>query len=633
MAKARVEPETIEIPAANDLDKLRKYHAELGEIIAKLETDKNGFEKVSYHVRRHFPLYALAAIFALVVVLIPTRNSNDKTSNASNITDSSDTSGSSGPSSSGGPDLAGTDNSGSGVATSDTGGVANTADTSKPVPHIVIYSGKTRAGVTCAQGVRQIPFSAYAAPCVSAFSGNNGGATFRGVTDKTIKIVIRATSDSNGANAKAVDQVNAQSGRATRSQALALLKKWDAGYFSKMFDLYGRKVVFEQFTSKTSNGTDEAQSKGKEGACADATDIIKNNKAFMVLGYGTDFQVSQPFADCAVEKGGVMVPLAAAYFPESWFTQKWAPYAWNLTMECEQISTDVAEYIGKRLLNRKARWAESPVYQKQNRKFGTYVPDNDGYQHCTDLTRAKLKKDYNYTPAAQYNYQLDVSRFPDQAAQAVPKFQAAGVTTLINACDTLSTTFLTQQARAQGWGPEWLLIGVALQDRAGNARLFDQTRVAGHMFGMSQLGKTSSIYGSSGEAYKAWKAAFPKDSMPNGYADVYFELMHVYNMLQNAGPVLTPNNIAKGMKAAPLGGGAHGAFGTWGYRDGDHTAIDDSREIYWVCQNPNSAGQCAGPPADDHGKGEFLETNGGQRYGSGQWPKEEPKVYPKGPNG
>ena len=31
--------------------------------------------------------------------------------------------------------------------------------------------------------------------------------------------------------------------------------------------------------------------------------------------------------------------------------------------------------------------------------------------------------------------------------------------------------------------------------------------------------------------------------------------------------------------------------------------------------------------------GRYVETYGGKRFSDGQWPKEEPPVYPKGPNG
>jgi hypothetical protein len=68
----------------------------------------------------------------------------------------------------------------------------------------------------------------------------------------------------------------------------------------------------------------------------------------------------------------------------------------------------------------------------------------------------------------------------------------------------------------------------------------------------------------------------------------------------------------------PDGGGSNGAFGTWSFK-GDHTAIDDSREIYWV-------GSATG---FDGNEGSYLETYGGKRFRSGQWPSEEPPVYSK----
>src|SRR5205823_13893351 len=140
----------------------------------------------------------------------------------------------------------------------------------------------------------------------------------------------------------------------------------------------------------------------------------------------------------------------------------------------------------KRLNGRTAKWALDATYQKMTRKFGIYVPDNDGYQNCLNITQSDLRTKYNMktddNSMPRYNYALDVSRFPDQAAQAVVKFHSAGVTTLVNACDTLSTRFLTEAAQKQNWGPEWLIIGVATQDTDGGARTFNQSEVNGHLF-------------------------------------------------------------------------------------------------------------------------------------------------------
>jgi hypothetical protein len=237
-----------------------------------------------------------------------------------------------------------------------------------------------------------------------------------------------------------------------------------------------------------------------------------------------------------------------------------------------------------------------------------------------NLTEQDLHKKYHLASdqPVRFNYQLDVRRFPDQAEQGVIRFQAAGVTTLLNACDTLSTRFLTEAADKQQWGPEWLIIGVALQDTDGQARTWNTNVVNGHLFGMSQLGQARSIEGPNGEAMQSWKSMFGKAAPPGGFGDQYYRMLLLYEMLQAAGPVLTPENIARGLRSLPELGGAHAPFGQWGFK-GDHTAIDDSREIYWDSKSTGFDGKA----------GAYLETYGGRRFLSGQWPSETPPIKPR----
>jgi hypothetical protein len=605
-------------PDASDVEKLRRYHAELGAFLAGIDANASVFEKVSRHVRRHLPLYALAAVFGLIVVLVPTRNGgNGGPSTAGSLT-GSDTgqAADGGTASAGATEAAGTANGGKGPvaiggAPGSLGGTS-VGSGGAPVARVQVGSGTTVGGFACRPGVRQIPWSTYAVGCVGKFTGNNGGATYNGVTAKTIKVEIRHWAVDQG---DATDAQNAAQGRATRAQAIALLNTWSS-WFGKVMDLYGRKLVFEDYQSKVSNAVQEAESQGEEGACADATDIAQTAHAFADLGYATSFIETQPFADCATQQK-LFVPFGASYFPES-FYRDWNPYVWHVYTECERIGHDSAEYEGKRLWNRDAKWAKDPVYQKEKRVFGLYVPNNPGYQRCVNLSAQDLKNKYGGTVKSRFDYTLDISRFPDQAAEAVLQFKRDGVTTLINACDTLSTRFLSEAADKQQWGPEWLLIGVALQDTDGAARTWNQNVVDGHTFGMSQLGKLAQIEGKQGEAYRSWRAAFGNTAPPVGYGDAYYRILAMYDMFQAAGPVLTPANIARGLRAMPVSGGSTGPFGTWSFRT-SHTAIVDSREIYYV-------GSALGY---DGSKGAYLETYGGRRFQSGQWPAEEPAVYPK----
>jgi hypothetical protein len=266
--------------------------------------------------------------------------------------------------------------------------------------------------------------------------------------------------------------------------------------------------------------------------------------------------------------------------------------------------------------------------QNQTRKFGTYIPDNDQYQSCGNITKRELETKYGGPKnQPQYNYALDVSRFPDQAAQAIVQFKAAGVTTIVLACDPISTIFLTQAAARQAYYPEWLQIGTALHDVDNAARLFEPTEVDGHLFGPSQLGSTAKLIGKQSEPYLLYKKLTGKELTEHGATDGrYWGLVGFYSALQAAGPLLNPVTFGEGIFGLPPGGAPDFPVGYTSYQDGpdgtaggrDHTGIDDAREIFWMGgETSESDGQ----------RGTYKESYGGKRFRNGQWPAEEPPIY------
>jgi hypothetical protein len=484
-------------------------------------------------------------------------------------------------------------------------------------------AGLTRGGLESGPGVRQIPVSSYANPCMVAWTGDNGGSTYKGVTGDTIRIVERTYPDS--ANSKAVEAVGEQAGAASKEDTRKVFNAF-FDYFNKSFETYGRKVELVTYESQYGDATAEAQSKGREEACLDADVVANELGAFGVVGE-VGAPVTGPFAECAAQRG-LLVFNGAAYFPES-FYKTYHPYVWATTMECERISYQVAEYIGNRLAGHKAKWAGDPLLQNQERKFATYVPNNDEYQHCVDITEAEAKRmGHGDSNVSRYNYTLDVSRFPDEAARGIVQFKADGATTIVLACDPISAIFLTQAASSQQYFPEWLLLGVALTDVDNLAQLYDQQQVDGHLFGMSQLGATSKLIGPDSEAGRLYQL-ISGETIPDGTSGGYTGLLQIWNLLQAAGPNLTPDSIAAGAPTIPPAGAPDYPFGYWSYADGpdgtpgagDHTAVDDSREIYWTSKYVSS----------ETGKaGTFVETYGGRRFRNGEWPHEEPPIYPEG---
>ena len=611
------------------------------------------------HLRRYLPFYVFGTIWVVTLAAFPSiRDSgDDEPSTAASSLDAgtlTDTSGALDESTGtveGATDVTATDPAATaGGATAPTGGAAKPAGgtakaattgaiTAPAASEISVEeakgaiqrgTGTTRLGLACAPDVPQIPGATYALPCQNKYEGPNGGATYRGVTDKEILIVRRDFADT--ANSQAAEQFGEAAGVASEAEAREVRDVF-IDYFNKAFELYGRKLKFVDYVSENGDSTAEAQSKGKDGACLDADKIAKELKAFMV------YSGSGPFGECAAERK-LMVNAAGAYFPERYF-KKYHPYLWNGVTDCERISYSYAEYLGKRLLGKKAKWARDSLLQQQTRKFGIYVPDNDDYQHCVNLSTRLLKEKYGFKDSdkEQYNYVLDISRFPDQAAQAAVQFQARGVTTVVMACDPISSVVLTQAATKQQWGPEWFNIGVAANDTDAIGRLMDQTSVNGHMFGQSALGDLGKIWGPNAEPGKLFKQLTGKEIYA-GTDGGYFTLLGLFNKFQAAGPILTPENVAAGIRTIPPLGAPTFAVGLASYLDGpdgtkgvgDHTAIDDNREVFWVCQGSGAA--CAGNASDpyfngaDGKNGTFKETYGGKRFNIGEWPAEDPPVYP-----
>jgi len=597
-----------------------------------------GAVRFGRHLRRYQPFYVFGILWIVMAALFPSvnpLNGGSASGGYQNVTggdfNGSATSGGSSGGAAGGAKLADATTPGGapsadlsgGTATATGGGTGSGVAAAGGSAAIVPAGspGKTIAGFDCKPGVRQLPWSLYAAPCIPKTNGANAGATAPGVSAKDIVVVERDFPDS--ANSRAVDAALVQAGFADPAVDDAVRADfWP--WFDQMFDLYGRHVKHIYYKSENGDSTNEAQSKGKEGACLDADQVAKEMKAFAVGGRAAGG--TGPFSECAAERG-ILVFQGGAYFPESWY-RKYHPYVYNNLMECERISLQTSEYVGKRLANKKAKWALDTLYKTQNRKFGTYVPDNDEYQHCVSLYKNELKTKYNTDPGPQYNYILDVSRFADEAAKAVVQFKAQGVTSLILACDPISTIFLTSAAEAQQWGPEWILIGVAADDTDNFGRLYTQSRTDGHMFGISQLGDITSIVGPKSEAGESYRH-IPRDKrkyddMPDGALGGYYDLLLMYTGLQLAGPTLNANTVFEGF-CQRYGEAKNLPAGLWRFNtnpDGsngcDHTAVEDSREVFW-------SGSTNGP---DGKAGTFVTTMQGKRFTNGEWPAEDPQVYP-----
>ena len=601
-----------------------------------------GTLRMVFHFRRYLLLYVVGIIGALVLILLPTveggsaspagpagtavasgtagGGTNQASGAAGAVAGSSlgATGGAGGLG--GGAGAVGGSGGGTGAAAGTGGTSSPTGGSGGPIGTVSVGTGQTAGGFACSSGVTQIPWATYAAPCVAKFTGNNGGATAPGVTASTITIAVRVATDAQGANSLE-QQAEAQAAGGVDDKTNWQYMQTLTNYFNKTFELYGRKVVFVQYNGQ-GNGTNESLGQDEAAACADADQAATSLHAFGLGDYNGFLTSSEPLADCAA-RYHLYMPEGADYFPESYY-QQWNPYIWSLAMNCTTINQGVEDYGAKQLYPFPTKWAGADGLINLNgkpRKFAIYVPNNAGYQSCTDYGKQLAEQKYHESPSRydQYNYALDISTFPQDAQNAMVKFAADQDTTIVLACDPISPIFMTQDAFKENYFPEWMLIGVALTDSDNLAQLWDQQEISGHLFGLSQGGDEGAALSPTGEIAKTWEKASGQSTLANPeiYLD-YIWLIAMFDQLQAAGPDLTIQNLAAGTHRLPILGGSHPIAGTWNWTT-LHTAIVDSRQVYWDA-NKQSIG--------DHKQGTYVQIYNGQRFQAGQFPASEPPYYP-----
>ncbi|MGH9009535.1 MAG: ABC transporter substrate-binding protein, partial [Acidimicrobiia bacterium] len=452
----------------------------------------------------------------------------------------------------------------------------------------------------CSDRARQIPKDPYSPPCL-AFSGNNGGATSRGVTKDTIRIGIRFPADP--VDFGQVYQFLADHGiHETREDlertALGLLD-----YFNATFQFYGRKIEPVMWQG-SGLAAQEILGGGQEAANADA---IKAAKELNVFADASAF--TPPYADALVKQG--VVAVGAPYMSRKWYAER-APYAWSITPDCSIITETAGELYTKQLAGKPAQYAGGALKDKP-RKLALIAPDVPWYQDCINDGVRRIKEGGGDV-AVRIAYSLDPSVFTSQAASIVAKLKDEGVTSVACGCDPILPVFITAKASEQNYQPEWLVVGTALTDTDIFGQFYNQDQWR-RAFGISLMGPQQPVRVSLG--YRAYKSV--RSDEPSIAVDLLYYFIYVIAIgIQMAGPDLTPATFQQGMFNYPR---STGPAGSWGFGPGDYTPMDDAMSIWW---NPDADSPYNGK------KGAYQSD--GKRYRPGQWPRE-PIAGPPAPGG
>ncbi|WP_019877045.1 hypothetical protein [Sporichthya polymorpha] len=455
------------------------------------------------------------------------------------------------------------------------------------------------AASNCAGGALQVAGSAYSPACVN-FSGNNGGATYRGVSADTITIAIRESSasdqreqedDEDSELEKKAEEAGISASPADRKRELDTL----VDYFNKNYQLYGRKVKLVRYTGR-GDGQAEIAGGGQEGANADAVKVAQEIKAFADIS-----ALTQPYMDALVRQK--VLAIGGLHMPQSYYRQR-APFAWGQLVDCTTLMNSAVDLIAKRLpANENATRAGSASLRQKPRKYGLIFPDDAVYSQCINEARPKLKA-AGISFAKEIRYALQFAKLQQEAPNMAAQLKAAGVTTLVLVTDPLLPFFLTGSATQQDFYPEWFVSGTIGTDADVAGQFYDSDQ---WQFALGQSYLTGFGGGKNTEAYKAF--ATMKNGKPTSLVDLTYQtLMMLFIGLQQAGPNLTPATFAQGMFSY---GKRTGDYGQWSFGPNDFTSTDDAREFYY---DPKALSPFNNRP------GRCVPLNGGRRYVGASWP-------------
>jgi len=449
----------------------------------------------------------------------------------------------------------------------------------------------------CGERAQQVPGDPYSPPCY-AFSGDNGGATHRGVTEDEIVISVRMLegptaseifSDISGVSVNDSPEVY-------RDTVLAL-----AEYFSERFEFYGRRLRIEFFNGAGSGAT-ELLGGGKEAALADGVRAAQEIGAFADIS-----GITIPYADALAQQG--VVNIGAPYPSREWFEAR-RPYSWSLFPDGTiVVEAGVAAFTARFQPGSTADFA-GPGLQGKPRVYGVVAPENQEYQESVRafVNRANAS---GMPIAIELKYKLDLATMPNQASNIIAQLKNKGVTTVICACDPVMLALgMTPKAREQSYNPEWLTSGLAFVDQDMVSQLIYQEQWS-RAYGIAYNAESEPQGGSF--PYHAYKQMRPNDEPAFGVEELYYQMYILAIGIQMAGPNLTPETFEAGLFAYP---GGSGPRGLWGFGPGDYTPTDDFREIWW---DPNRIS------AQNNKPGAWVQLNGGRR-----WTPANPPTGPAG---
>jgi hypothetical protein len=467
-----------------------------------------------------------------------------------------------------------------------------------------------------------------APPCVPFFDGDNGGATYQGVTRDEIVIVVYYTpgliSEDNGQTPPAggycdIDLAPNTGGPgcysrntnfdANRVRAIRALSR----YFNDRFQTYDRHA---HFWIKWASDPPTAESRR-----ADAADIYNQRRPFAVINQATG-GFDDEFTDAIADKKAMMFSTYPGA-PGSFF-RKNAPLVWNFPPDVEHWAEGYVDYVCTKVAPYPVAHATGGTKkngQPMNgspRKYAlmyTTDPKHPGLQSFADHVRRGINKCGIHPievtfPLAGYAVNLSPSSDRTYAGQNVAKMKGEDVTTVIWAGGQEADT--GHAADNAQYYPELVIAGDGILDGNANGHLQNQNWFRNAWTVTPQLRQDEQYAPGQDACHEAdpsaeWQVCYLADY-------IYRKVFMLFQGIQVAGARLSPTGVDRGFHAIPARASNNPYMAACYFDPGDFTCVKDSMEMWW---DPNA------PDSPYSNVACWRMVNQGKRYLPGSWQSQD----------
>lgn len=474
-------------------------------------------------------------------------------------------------------------------------------------------------------------------PCVPFFEGDNGGATWQGVTEDEIVVLIYYSAYTRLSGEQTptgrycdIDKpANTDPGCINRNgvEDISPVKAARAlsRYFNERFQTYARHVHVYMYWSSADSASERK---------ADANANWDFLKPFAVVDQAFFGGFNQAYQEAMVRRRvnvyGSFVGLANEYY------RSMAPQVWSFWPDIEHAADMFVSYVCNKIAPYPVANSGVPGDIGKPRKIGfLYTVDKEfpGLTYYAELAMLRLENCPNgakleVVEEATYSrnqYQTDASPQASQEAQAnIAKFQKAGVTTII-----WLQGYETQHSQAAfkaTWFPEWIFAGDQLNDGIDNGRSQKQ-EVWKYAWGISNF--LNEANPAERPCVQAFRESDPNyDGHSTEFADldactIYRDLFTLFKSIQLAGPELTPESVDQGHHAIPRYKSEDPRVAACFYDPGDYTCVKDAMEVWWDPEAPD-------PEREPDEKGCYRMVRGGERYLADTWEGTDRDVFRNG---